>query len=126
MDSTYEGAGEGVQNSAERLNADLKSGARNVQNSASGELKNLIADVEDLVGRLGNLKDADVSRVRSKVESALASAKQSLADGTATARRQAQKVAGTADQYVRESPWQAIGIAALAGVAVGFLLARRQ
>jgi ElaB/YqjD/DUF883 family membrane-anchored ribosome-binding protein len=125
METTYEG-GEAVQNSADRLNNDFKSGAKNVQNTASSELKNLIADVEDLVGRLGNLKDADMSRVRNKVENALAAAKESLASGTETARRQARKVAGTADDYVRESPWQAIGIAALAGVAVGFLLSRRQ
>jgi ElaB/YqjD/DUF883 family membrane-anchored ribosome-binding protein len=126
MENTYEGSGESVQNSADRLNNDMKSGARNVQNAASGELKNLIADVEELVGRIGNLKDADVSRVRGKVENALAAAKQSLANGTETARRQARKVAGTADDYVRESPWQAIGIAALAGVAIGYLLSRRQ
>jgi ElaB/YqjD/DUF883 family membrane-anchored ribosome-binding protein len=125
MENTYEGSGESVQNSADRLNDDLRSGARNVQSSASSELKNLIADVEDLVGRVGNLKDADVSRVRSKVEHALAAAKESLASGTETARRQARKVAGSADQYVRESPWQAIGIAALAGVAIGYLLSRR-
>jgi ElaB/YqjD/DUF883 family membrane-anchored ribosome-binding protein len=67
-----------------------------------------------------------MSRVRTKVENALAAAKESLASGTETARRQARKVAGTADDYVRESPWQAIGIAALAGIAVGFLLSRRQ
>jgi ElaB/YqjD/DUF883 family membrane-anchored ribosome-binding protein len=125
METTYEGSGESVQNSAERLQHDFKNGAQNVQNSASSELKNLIADVEDLVARIGNLKDADVSRVRGKVENALAAAKQSLASGTDTARRQARKVAGNADQYVRESPWQALGIAAVAGVAVGFLLSRR-
>jgi ElaB/YqjD/DUF883 family membrane-anchored ribosome-binding protein len=125
METTYDSSGDNVQNSADRLNHDLRSGAHNVQGAAATELKNLIADVEDLVARIGNLKDADVSRVRSKVETALASAKQSLASGTDSARRQVRKVAGTADQYVRESPWQALGIAALAGVGIGFLLSRR-
>jgi ElaB/YqjD/DUF883 family membrane-anchored ribosome-binding protein len=40
-------------------------------------------------------------------------------------RAQARRVASSADGYVRESPWQALGIAALAGLAVGFLVARR-
>ena len=31
----------------------------------------------------------------------------------------------TADEYVRDNPWQAIGAVALIGVTVGFLLARR-
>jgi ElaB/YqjD/DUF883 family membrane-anchored ribosome-binding protein len=125
METTYEGSGESVQNSADRLNHDFKNGAQNVQNVAASELKNLIADVEDLVARIGNVKDADVSRVRGKVENALAAAKQSLADGTDRARRQVRQVASTADQYVHDSPWQALGIAALAGVAVGYLLSRR-
>jgi ElaB/YqjD/DUF883 family membrane-anchored ribosome-binding protein len=34
-------------------------------------------------------------------------------------------VASTADDYVRESPWQALAIAAIAGVAIGFLVTRR-
>ena len=34
-------------------------------------------------------------------------------------------VADTADDYVRESPWQAIGIAALVGAVVGILATRR-
>jgi ElaB/YqjD/DUF883 family membrane-anchored ribosome-binding protein len=37
----------------------------------------------------------------------------------------AGKAAGATDDYVHGSPWTAIGVAALAGVAVGYLLARR-
>jgi ElaB/YqjD/DUF883 family membrane-anchored ribosome-binding protein len=63
--------------------------------------------------------------VRGKVEQALASAKESIASGTDSVRQQARRVASTADGYVRESPWQALAIAAIAGVAVGFLVTRR-
>jgi ElaB/YqjD/DUF883 family membrane-anchored ribosome-binding protein len=30
-----------------------------------------------------------------------------------------------ADDYVRANPWQAVGIAALAGIALGLLISRR-
>jgi len=77
------------------------------------------------MARSADLKEADVVRVRSRVQRAVDATKQSLADSAETLRRQAQNVASTADDYVRESPWQAIGIAALVGAVVGILATRR-
>ena len=77
------------------------------------------------MARIADLKDADVVRVRSKVQRAVDATKQSLADGADSLRQQAQKAAGTADDYVRESPWAAVGIAALVGAVVGILATRR-
>jgi ElaB/YqjD/DUF883 family membrane-anchored ribosome-binding protein len=91
----------------------------------AGEIKNLIADVEELVARIADLKDADVVRVRNKVQRAIDATKQSLVEGADALRLHAQKVAGTADDYVRDSPWQAVGIAALVGAVVGILATRR-
>jgi ElaB/YqjD/DUF883 family membrane-anchored ribosome-binding protein len=53
------------------------------------------------------------------------SAKESLADGAEALRRQARKAVSGADGYVRESPWAAVGLAALVGAVVGILVARR-
>lgn len=96
-----------------------------IKAAASSEIKSLIADVEDLVARVADLKDADVVRVRNKVQRALDATKQSMTDGADAIRQHAQKVAGTADDYVRDSPWQAVGIAALVGAVVGILATRR-
>jgi ElaB/YqjD/DUF883 family membrane-anchored ribosome-binding protein len=92
---------------------------------ASGEIKSLIADVEDLVARIADLKDADVVRVRNKVMRAMDAAKEGLAGGADTLKRQAQRVASGADDYVRESPWAAVGVAAVVGAVVGILVSRR-
>jgi ElaB/YqjD/DUF883 family membrane-anchored ribosome-binding protein len=40
-------------------------------------------------------------------------------------RRSARQAASTADDYVRDNPWQALGVAALVGVTIGFLASRR-
>ncbi len=85
----------------------------------------MIADVEDLMARIADLKDADVTRLRSKVQRAVDATKQSLADSADTIRQHAQRVAGSADDYVRDSPWQAVGMAALIGAVVGILATRR-
>jgi ElaB/YqjD/DUF883 family membrane-anchored ribosome-binding protein len=93
--------------------------------TASVEIKNLLADVEELVARIADMQDADLERVRDKVQRAVDAAKQSLSEGADSVRRQAQTVADSADDYIRESPWQAVGIAALVGAVVGMLLTRR-
>jgi ElaB/YqjD/DUF883 family membrane-anchored ribosome-binding protein len=100
-------------------------GAENVKNAASAEIQSLIADVEDLVARIADLKDADVVRVRSQVMRAVGNAKESLAESADNFRRQAQQAARTADDFVHDSPWQAVGVAALVGAVVGILATRR-
>lgn len=125
MEATHDGSNATVQGAAERLAADVRNGAEKVETLGASELKRLIADVEDLLSRVSNLKDADVVRIRGRVEHALASAKQSIASGTESVRFQARRVASNADGYVRESPWQALGIAALVGLAIGILASRR-
>jgi ElaB/YqjD/DUF883 family membrane-anchored ribosome-binding protein len=125
METTFDGTTEQVRASGRRLKNDLSDGVSNMKSAASSEIKSLIADVEDLMARISDLKDADVVRVRGKVQRAVDATKQSLADGAETIRQQAQNAASTADDYVRESPWQAVGIAALVGAVVGMLAARR-
>src|SRR5260370_20333529 len=124
METTYDGTTEQVRASARRLKNDVSDGVKDIKAAASSEIKNLIADVEDLMARIADLKDADVVRVRSRVQRAVDATKQSLSDSAETLRCQAREVAGTADDYVRESPWQAIGIAALVGAVVGILATR--
>jgi ElaB/YqjD/DUF883 family membrane-anchored ribosome-binding protein len=125
MEANFDNTADQARATGRRLKNDLSDGISDIKSAASGEIKNLIADVEDLMARIADLKDADVVRVRSKVQRAVDATKQSLSDSAETLRRQAREVASTADDYVRESPWQAIGIAALVGAVVGILATRR-
>lgn len=122
---TFDGTAEQVRATGRRLHNDVSEGSQKITNAASAEIQSLIADVEDLVSRIADLKDADVARIRGKVLRAVSSAKESLADSTENIRRQARRAATTADDYVHDSPWQAIGIAALVGALVGILATRR-
>jgi ElaB/YqjD/DUF883 family membrane-anchored ribosome-binding protein len=56
---------------------------------------------------------------------ALAAVVDPLVDASENWVQKARELIDTADQYVRDNPWQAIGAMALLGVTVGFLLARR-
>jgi ElaB/YqjD/DUF883 family membrane-anchored ribosome-binding protein len=125
METTYEGGAGELNASGQRLKEDAVDAAGRIKNVAADEIRNLIADVEDLIARLADLNDADVATMRSKVMATVESAKESLTDGAEALRRQAQKAVSGADGYVRESPWAAVGLAALVGAVVGILVARR-
>ncbi len=125
METTFDGSQSANQNAAERAANDFKGGAKTGEGNGANELRQLIADVEELLARVASLKDSESVRIRTRVENALANAKQSLVNTTATVKTHARQVATSADTYVRESPWQALGIAALAGVAIGLLASRR-
>ena len=125
MESTYDGTTEQVRATGRRLKSDVSDGVSDIKTAATGEIKSLIADVEDLMARIADLKDADVVRVRGKVQRAVDATKQSLADSADAIRQQAQSAVNTADDYVRDRPWQAVGVAALVGAVVGILATRR-
>ena len=94
--------------------------------SATGqEVSNLMADVQELLGRVAHVADPEVIRLRAKVADALSTAKASIAQGSDSVRRHARDAVSAGDSYVHDQPWQAIGVAAAAGLVVGFLVARR-
>ena len=91
----------------------------------SAEWRNLVADVEDLVKKVANVDDQEIAEIRSKVEETLAKAKSSAGERIAAARGRAEDVSESTDEYVRENPWAAIGIAAAVGIVIGFIAGRR-
>jgi len=122
---TTSGSADEARAAGRRLVNDLSEGAGNVKSVASDEIRSLIADVEDLVARISDLKDDDVARVRNRVMRAVGDAKESLVDSADRVRRQTQQIAATADDYVHDNPWQAVGLAALVGAVVGVIASRR-
>ncbi len=125
METTFDPEGEELGASGRRLKDDASHAAGKLRGVAAEEIRNLIADVEDLVARLADLNDADVATLRTKVMATVDSAKETLVDSAETLRRQAQRAMSGADEYVRESPWAAVGVAALVGALVGILVSRR-
>jgi ElaB/YqjD/DUF883 family membrane-anchored ribosome-binding protein len=124
MESTINQPGDPAQSAAGRLKSDLVHGAKEFKDTAGGEIRNLMADVEDLLTRVAGVKDQDIRLVRSKVLKTLDAARTSMSASAGRVREHAVKAAGTTNDFVRENPWQALGIAALLGAAVGYLARR--
>jgi ElaB/YqjD/DUF883 family membrane-anchored ribosome-binding protein len=99
--------------------------ARRVGEFANGQVNNFLDSVEDLTNALKDVDSPEIARVRAKVKLALVAAKSAASDTVSQIRTQAQEVGQRTDTFVRDNPWQVIGIAAVIGLAVGILASRR-
>jgi ElaB/YqjD/DUF883 family membrane-anchored ribosome-binding protein len=93
--------------------------------AAPSEMSKLLADIEEVLARAGHVVDADVTSLRDNLREKISMARSGLVNGGRRLTAAAGSAAGATDDYVRGSPWQAVGIAALAGAAVGYALAKR-
>lgn len=89
------------------------------------DMKAVIADAEDLLKATTGAAGERIAAARARAEETLRSARQRLANIDDVVVDEAKKAARTADQYVHEHPWGAVGIAAVAGVLIGVLISRR-
>jgi ElaB/YqjD/DUF883 family membrane-anchored ribosome-binding protein len=89
------------------------------------DMKAVIADAEDLLKATTGAAGERIAAARARATETLKSARERLASLDDVVVDEAKKAARTADQYVHEHPWGAVGIAAVAGVLIGVLIARR-
>ncbi|HEX3847942.1 MAG TPA: hypothetical protein VHV81_11235 [Steroidobacteraceae bacterium] len=99
--------------------------AKKVSDHANGQVNNFLDSVEDLTKALKDIEAPDIARVRAKVKLALMAAKSAVSDTAYQVGRQAQHVGRRTDGFVRDNPWQVIGVAAAIGLAIGILASRR-
>jgi ElaB/YqjD/DUF883 family membrane-anchored ribosome-binding protein len=124
MESTFDDSGQTIGTEAKTGKTPAGDAPRGRSGSGQ-EIGNLTADVQDLWSRLAHVADPEIARLRAKVGRSLVRAKRTLTGGTDRVQRHAKNVMTAGDSYVRDNPWQAVGIAAAAGLVVGLLVARR-
>lgn len=93
------------------------------------DLKLVIKDAEELLRttgqQVGQQVDSTYQAARARFESTLQSAKSNLGSAQQTVSARGKDVMETTHQYVQANPWQSVGIGAIAGLVVGFLLTRK-
>ena len=89
------------------------------------DLKTVMEDAEALLKATSTLTGEKIQEVRARAEESLRQARQRVTEVEEEAMRRAREVAEAADEYVRENPWQSVGIAAGVGLVLGLLIARR-
>jgi ElaB/YqjD/DUF883 family membrane-anchored ribosome-binding protein len=89
------------------------------------DLKVVVADAEELLRATASQAGEKVSVARERIQASLATAKVKLAEAERALLEKSKLAARATDDYVRENPWQAVGIAAAAGLVLGVLISRR-
>jgi len=89
------------------------------------DLKVVVADAEELLRATASQAGEKVSAARERIQASLATAKVKLTEAERALLEKSKLAARATDDYVHENPWQAVGIAAAAGLVLGVLISRR-
>jgi ElaB/YqjD/DUF883 family membrane-anchored ribosome-binding protein len=89
------------------------------------DLKTVMRDAEALLKATSAQTGEKVQEIRARAEESLQQARSRLSAAEDEALRRAREVSDAAEIYVRENPWQSVGIAAGVGLLLGLLLSRR-
>lgn len=89
------------------------------------DLKVVMHDAEALLKATSSQTGEKLQEVRARAEESLRQARERLGQFEEEAVQRAREVADATEDYVRENPWQSVGIAAGIGMLVGLLLSRR-
>jgi ElaB/YqjD/DUF883 family membrane-anchored ribosome-binding protein len=82
------------------------------------DIRAVIADAEDILKATADQTGEKIANLRTRVQDRLLGARIRLDAAEAALIDKTKAAARAADDYVHDSPWQAVGI----GVGVGFLL----
>lgn len=125
-----------VSNSASKLADHSKNSANNVADAArkagdelgtvtKAEFNNIMSDLQDLITRAGKLSGQELAVVRQQITDKMGVAKDKLHHISEDATAAAHKGVDATEIMIKERPFQAIGIAALAGLVLGCVINRR-
>ena len=82
-------------------------------------------DAEALLREAANATGDRAVELREQALSALKQTREALYDAQDEVLAQGRKAVRATDEYVHDNPWQAVGIAGMAGLLLGVLLTRR-
>lgn len=89
------------------------------------DMKVVISDAEDILRATAGAAGEKMGEMRTRIEASLRDAKLRLADAEAAFVDKAKAACNATDDFVHDRPWQAVGVAAAIGLALGVLIGRR-
>ena len=89
------------------------------------DLQTVVEDAEALMHATAAQTGERVDGIRARAQESLKRAKARLMEAEGEALEHVREAAATADEYVHENPWQAVGVATGVGILLGLLISRR-
>ena len=109
----------------ERVKATEAEAEQGTRGKLMEDLRAVVADAEELLKATADQTGERIAAVRGKAEESLKAAKARLDEQEAAVMAKTKAAAKATEDYVRANPWQAVGIAAAAGLVLGILATRR-
>lgn len=97
----------------------------NLQQQLVSDIKSVISDAEDMLGATADQTGEKIASLRARIEVRLRDARLRLTEAEDLLVTKTKAAARATDDYVHESPWAAVGIAAGVGVLVGLIISHR-
>lgn len=95
------------------------------QEQLVSDIKSVISEAEEMLGATADQTGEKIGQIRARIQARLHDAKVRLAEAEDVLVEKTRAAARATDEYVHESPWTAVGIAAGVGLLVGLILGRR-
>lgn len=90
-----------------------------------GDVKNVIADAEDLLKATATDASERVKSLRPRLEESMRSTKLRLVEAERAVLDTTRSAAEATDRYAHDNPWKTAGIAATVGLLLGLIIGRR-
>ncbi|HMW18447.1 MAG TPA: DUF883 family protein [Accumulibacter sp.] len=89
------------------------------------DMRGVVADAEEILRATAGAAGEKMSELRERVSERLRDAKIRLADAEAALVDRSKAACRATDDYVRDNPWRAVGVAAAVGLLLGVVIGRR-
>jgi len=89
------------------------------------DLRLVVSDTEELLRATANQAGEGVAVARARIQENLQVVKGRMVSAEDVLIERTRDAAKDADRYVRDNPWQAVGVSACIGAIVGMLISRR-
>ena len=99
-------------------------GDRITADKLTADLRMLGNDMEQLLKATTHQSGRHFAQVRARAEDSLKAARERIVELQDLALAKTRAAGQATDDYVRANPWQIIGVAAVAGLLVGYFLRR--
>ena len=95
------------------------------QSAVAREYHALLSDLEHLIGSATSMSGEEMSKAKASLAARIDAARTTISQASDAVMDRARRGARATDEFVTERPWQSVGIVAVAGLLVGFLMGRR-
>ena len=109
----------------DNVNYDKENSPVVTKQQLAADLNLVLSDVDALIRATANQGGAEITKVRAQIADSVAAMKTRLANAEMALLDKGKRASKLADDYVRESPWRNLGIAAGVGLLIGLLIGRR-